>query len=173
MFSCILVFTYICSKLAEYLIGICVKLFNDCLIQPAAVILQRLRQVPVIECNHWCDVVSSQLRGEILVIFHTRRIVGLVGTRGEYSRPWYWEPVMGNLKIKAITAASDNMCRVIDSSTTYYAVQTSVHYFPRLKLSVWNTHMKLDWYIGLSLRIKERPTSWSAKFLIRKSSQHR
>ena len=40
---------------------------------------------------------------------------------------------MGNLQIKAITAASDNMCRVIDSSTAYDTVQISVHYFSTSK----------------------------------------
>src|SRR5215472_8699061 len=80
------------SQVPGYHIGILGKSQRSCTIEPAAAIVQSQRQIPVIQCERWLDVVFEQRIYQPIVERYPSKIGGAGALRND-PRPGHREAI--------------------------------------------------------------------------------
>lgn len=81
------------AKLLEHYSRVIVKVINNLGIRPAAQLLDTLRQLPVVDRDHWRDVVTQQFIDEVAVVAYARFIDVVRKPGGQKSRPGQRETI--------------------------------------------------------------------------------
>ena len=66
--------------------GIIPKPIHDLLLQPAAFILKHLRMIPVVQCDHWCNVSGLQLIQKAVI--KTQAVLAHVVRCATWQKTW-------------------------------------------------------------------------------------
>ena len=93
-YNCGVNFAHPVAKLLKADAGVVIKVVNDALVHPAALVLQGLRQVPVVQRDHGLDVVGQQRVDEVVVVLHTQQVQRAWGAVRQHPTPGDGETVV-------------------------------------------------------------------------------